>query len=74
MDDKGIKVIPTTDEYRQNYDRIFGRRSSTVEQLPYKRQVEGPSPSGGTKFDQQPVRITGVLTNPFTGHWFGWVL
>jgi hypothetical protein len=63
-----VKVIPNSDLYRENFDKVFkGRRSSTVEQLPYKRQVGGSIPSGGTILDCFPDRV--FMTSPLPATW-----
>ena len=31
-------------------------------------------PRGVTYTDMQPIYVSGVVHNPFTGDWFGWVL
>ncbi len=54
-----VKIIPITDAYRKNWDRIF-RRSATVEHPAVNRTVEGSSPSAG-------ARVIGPIIWPYDG-------
>jgi hypothetical protein len=52
-----MQVIPNSDAYRENYDRIFRRDSSMEERPPCKRLAEGSSPSLGSMSDEDVYRF-----------------
>jgi hypothetical protein len=78
----GVKIAYNgQDKFRANYDRIFGVSRETVNNTPHASDEGIPPPSlssceprGVTITEMQPIHVSGVVHNPFTGDCFLWVL
>lgn len=79
-----VKIIPITDKYRANYERIFNKHNTpdaSVSSAPTSLR-DAWDKSGDTKnndslgivtYNPNPERIL-ISGNPFSDHWIGWVL
>ena len=57
-----IKTPPATKEYRDNYDRIFNAGLVQLEErLSCKQDVEGSTPSSGSKTYEWPWKYDATL-------------
>ena len=68
-------------KYGRGWDRTFGRKrvEDRVPPTPIGRpddsgEVSPGAPRGVTYEGSGPIHVSGVVHNPFTGEWYGWVL
>lgn len=66
-----VRVIPITDDYRENWERIFMRGNSTAEERPHKPCADGSTPSPAINERQEsgrfPVGFIGPVIWDLTG-------
>jgi hypothetical protein len=70
-----VKIIPISPEYRENWEKVFRRDSSRDRASVCSGDDAGFKPAPGSRYVvDEPVRVSGIVANPFNGSWFGWVL
>ncbi len=69
-----VKIIPISNEYRDNYERIFGKKTKTAHASTVSPTPSRPTESAPRAVAYETAGKVTVLQNPFDGSWFGVVL